>query len=260
MEYQVSVRRFLLTALLPLCGCGYTYYAGQTKPLDEQAASMQVGDDGSVTFAQGRLEVRARAVPQEELNRRFESMSHKGPKSTNPYTFGDSERPKDEIGSGRFTVFYLSVKNYEYPKVLIDPAAIALFADNGRQYWTLSLLQLSNYFRAYAQGYAGNEYIRYRARTDLLNQTLFKKQMVFSGQEADGYLVFRDLHPDVAQLTMVIHGAVTRFDYRDEPVETTDIAYRFGRDIGKLHPDGTISRFNRHSPPPSVSSSSARPQ
>lgn len=230
-----------LGAALPLflltLGCGYSYYAEPMRPLPSQDPRLEVQDDGSVHYTQGRLEVRVRPMTADELNRRFSSASVSGVHSTNPYTYGDAERPEQE-SDDRFTVFLLSVKNYEYPKVYVDPRSIALYADNGREYWALDLLQLTNYYRAYSQGYRGNEYGRYRERTDLLNRTMFPKEMIFSGQELEGFLVFRSLHADVDNLTLTIHGAVTRFDYRDEPVERVDISYRFGREVGKLYPGG----------------------
>ncbi len=228
-----SLPLFLLTTL----GCGYSYYAEPLQPLESQASSLEVQDDGGIHFTQGRLEIRVRPMTEGELNRRFQTASTAGVHSTNPYTFGNAERPEQE-SEDRFTVFLLSVKNYEYPKVLVDPKKIALFSDNGREYWALDILQLTTYFRAYVQGYRGNEYGRFRERQDLLNRTMFPKEMIFSGQELEGFLVFRSLHADVANLTLTIHGAVTRFDYRDEPVETVDISYRFGREVGRLYPGG----------------------
>lgn len=230
-----------LGAALPLflltLGCGYSYYSEPLQPLGSQAPHLEVQDDGGVHFTQGRLEVRVRPMTEDELNRRFQSASVQGVHSTNPYTYGNAERPEQE-SEDRFTVFLLSVKNYEYPKVLIDPMQIALYADNGREYWSLDILQLTNYYRAYAQGYRGNEYGRFRERQDLLNRTMFPKEIIFSGQELEGFLVFRSLHSDVSDLTLTIHGAVTRFDYRDEPVEKVDISYRFGREVGRIYPGG----------------------
>lgn len=238
MSHLTAARNLLLMPLLVLCSCGYAHYAEPMRPLPEQASHMEVHDDGSVLFTQGRLEMQVRPWTEQELNRRFQSMSEAGSKSTNPYTFGDAELPEPET-AGRFTVFYLSVKNYEYPKVEIDPEKIALFADNERQYWALGMKQLTTYFRAYALGYRGNEYSRYRERLDLLTRTMYHKEIIFSGQEVEGYLVFRNLHPDVSSLTLMIHDAVTRFDYRNEPVETVDVSYRFGREIGRVNRDGS---------------------
>ena len=224
------LRALLSIALLPVLGCGYAFYAGPMQPLETQEENMEVQDDGGVHFTQGRLEIRVRAMTDDELNRRFQTESGEGRRSTNPYTYGNTERPKQESG-GRFTVFQVTVKNYEYPKVLIDPAKVSLISDNGREYWALSGLQLTNSFRAYIQGYGGNEYGRFRERQDLLSRTMFPKEMIFSGQEQEGYLVFPQLDRDVEEFTLWIRDMVLRFDFRDAPVEMVDIPYEFQREV-----------------------------
>jgi hypothetical protein len=238
--FNAGMIAFLASACLLLSGCGYHHYAGPLEPANEQAGSLTVADDGSVTYTQGRLEVKLRPVTDEELNRLFARESASGPKSTNPFTYGDTEFFLGKKNRQRFTVFSLSVKNYAYPKVVIEPARVQLVAGNGRQYWSLKAEQLDNYYRIYAIGYRGNEYGRYKARLDLLTRSLFRNGEIFSGQESEGYLVFRTLHPDVKQIEVVIHEAVLRFDYRGEPVETVDISYRFRRDIGRHYHDGTL--------------------
>jgi hypothetical protein len=206
---------------------------------------MVVADDGSVTFAQGRFEVKLRPVTDAELNRQFASHSESGPKSTNPFTYGDTEFSESDGSGKRFSVFHISVKNYAYPKVRIDPARTQLRAEIGRQYWTLSPEQLQSYFRIYVTGFRGNEYARHKERIDLLNRTLFRSEDIFSGQEAEGYLVFPALHHDVAKIEVLIHDAVLRFDYRGEPEETIDISYRFERDVGRVYRDGSRELSSR---------------
>ncbi|MFP6643367.1 MAG: hypothetical protein VCF24_07390 [Candidatus Latescibacterota bacterium] len=237
---NTGVFTFLASASLLVSACGYHHHTGPLEPVSEQEASLTVADDGSVTYTQGRLEVKLRPVTAEELNRLFAGESAAGPKSTNPFTYGDTEFFLGKKNRQRFTVFNLSVKNYAYPKVVIEPARVQLVAGNGRKYWSLNVEQLDNYYRIYATGYRGNEYARYRARLDLLTRTLFQNGEIFSGQESEGYLVFQTLHPDVKQIEVVIHEAVLRFDYRGEPAETVDISYRFQRDIGRRYHDGTL--------------------
>ncbi len=220
--------------------CGYHHFAGPLEPAGEQGPSHVVADDGSVTFVQGRLEIMLRPLSDGELNRQFAPQSGSGPQSTNPYTFGDTRFSRGNPERQRFTVFVLSVKNYAYPKVLIDPARVELKADNGRQYWSLSVDQLDNYYRIYATGYRGNEYGRYKERLDLLRRTMFQNEHVFSGQDSEGLLVFPALHPDVRRVEAVVHGAVLRFDYRDEPVESVDVSYHFHRDVGRRYHDGGL--------------------
>ena len=115
-----------------------------------------------------------------------------------------------------------------------------LRASNGREYWSLSEQQIDTYFRIYAVGYAGNVYIQYKNRLDLVKRTLFRNEDIFSGQEAEGFVVFPVLHHDVRQIQAMIEDAILRFDYRNEPVETLDIGYDFEREVGRRFRNGTV--------------------
>ena len=246
MEFM---RRLLITTVLcflVLTGCGFIYYASPLRPVDQQGPAMDVADDHSVTYSQGRFEVKLRPVTAAELNRQFASHSQSGRSSTNPFTYGDTEFWEGEEGEERFAVFHMSVKNYAYPKVRIDPARTQIRADNGREYWSLNIEQLQNYFRVYIVGFRGNEYARHQERIDLLRRTLFRSEDIFSGQEAEGYLVFPTLHHDVANIEVLVHDAVLRFDFRGQPAETVDIAYRFERDVERVYPDGTQELTSRN--------------
>lgn len=225
---------------LLLQACGYYHYAGVLRPQETQLESMSVADDGSVIFTRDRLEVRLKPMSDEELNRQFATHSQAGPNSTNPYTFGNTKFWGGEPQRPRFTVFRLSVKNYAFPKVKIDPARIVLESESKREYWSLGLQQLDTYYRAYAIGYRGNEYARYQERLDLLRRTLFKNEEVFSGQEVEGFVVFPVLHSDVGKLKVVIKDMVLRFDFRNEPVEAVDVESHFGRDVGRIYRDGKV--------------------
>ncbi len=231
---------FVFLALFFVQSCGYHHYAGPLVPGQQGSESMSVSDDGTVTFVQDRLEVNLKPMTDEELNRQFFNNSQDGPKSTNPYTFGNAVFWASNQEKQRFSVFKLSVKNYAYPKVKIDPSKIVLKASNKRQYWSLNFEQLDTYYRPYAIGYRGNEYSRYQERRDLLRRTMFKSEEIFSGQEAEGFLVFPALHPDVSRVEVEVNDVVLRFDFRNEPVETTNLSYEFVRDIGKIYNDGTI--------------------
>ncbi|HJP33847.1 MAG TPA: hypothetical protein QGF95_25115 [Candidatus Latescibacteria bacterium] len=224
--------------MVVLASCGYLHHAGPLRPVPEQPGAMIVADDGSVTYQKGRFEVKLRPFSDTELNRQFSTESQNGVKSTNPFTYGDVEFKDKE--RQRFIVFSLSVKNYAYPKVRIDPARIVLRASNGREYWSLSERQIDTYFRVYAIGYAGNAYIQYKNRLDLVKRTLFRNEDIFSGQESEGFVVFPVLHHDVRQIEAIVQDAMLRFDYRDEPVEMMDIGYQFERDVGRRYRDGNI--------------------
>jgi len=131
-----------------------------------------------LTFAQDRFEVRLKPMTDEELNRQFFNNSQAGPKSTNPYTFGNTVFWGTDEEKQRFTVFRLGIKNYAYPKVKIDPSKIVVKASNKREYWSLNFEQLDTYYRAYAIGYRGNEYARYQERRDLLRRTMLKDEEI----------------------------------------------------------------------------------
>jgi len=232
----------LLCGLL-VFGCGYRYYSGDLQPADESAQprGTSVADDGTVTYVDQRLEVGLRPMTDEELNRQFAANSSAGARSTNPYTFGTSEYWALQETPKRFTVFRLKVKNYTYPKVQIDPQGIYVASKNGREYASLSFQQMGTYFRTYAIGYRGNEYHEYDERLDILRQTMFPSDPIFSGQEQEGYIVFENFHPDVRDIKVRVENMILRFDFRDEPAEMTDIEYFFSRDIGRIYTDGRIA-------------------
>ncbi len=234
----------MLAGMGIISGCGYQLYTGALRPADEalQEAAVEISDDGTITFARDRLEVSLRPMTDEELNRQFATVSRMGPESTNPYTYGDSKYWDIQKTPRRFTVFRLKVKNYQYPKARLDPLKITIMADNGRKYAALGLRQLKRYYGAYATGYRGNEYARFEKRKDILEQTLYPGDLIFSGQEQEGYVAFQSLHPDVSRITVTIRDMALRFDYREEPVETLDIRFSFERELGRIYPDGTIKR------------------
>lgn len=237
MRKRTLIAIVLMAGLTPF-GCGYKYYAGDLGPVTEQQQSgTRIEDDGSVIFTKDRLEIAIRAVTDAELNRQFAGMSTKGTESENPYTYGDWEDPKTGEKPSRFTVFFLKVKNYAYPKVFLDPSLIVLTSDNGREYRAMTIEDLDDYFLTYATGFAGNLYALYDARVDVLTRTLFKDEMIFSGREQEGYLVFPTLHWDVSKVRLQVPDVVLRYDFRDEPVETESLEYAFSREIGRFYPN-----------------------
>ena len=232
----------LVFALIVLVGCaqfGLRHFAGPILPRPEQhSEQFAVGDDHSITFSQGRLEIELRPLGDEFLNRQLAAYSstkegfYQNPYASNlnPYTYGDWTPPEQDWATKRFEVFNLTVKNYEFPKVLMDPVNISLVADNGRTYNSLQYAAMVEYYLPYSWANAGNLYLSYQERVDILQRTLYKREeYVFSGQEYSGYIAFPPLHHDVAAFEVRIEDVSLRFDYRNEPIETVDIAYRFDR-------------------------------
>ena len=166
-----------------------------------------------------------------QLNRQFANTSTQGAASTNPYTFGNWKPRGERLTPSRFAVFRLKVSNYEYPKVLIDPLKISLTTANQRHYQALSFAQLYEYHQAYWQGRTGQGREQFKDRTELLRRTLYKGDMVFSGQESEGYVVFPVLPDDVKALQVHIADIAVRFNYTDQPSETASIDFSFEREV-----------------------------
>jgi len=241
------MRKLCILTIMFLAGCG-RYFAGPIRPMPEaqQGPHMVVYDDGTVSYSFNRLEISLRPVSDEELNRQFSSQSKAGALSTNPYTYGNWRPMGDDWTPQRFTVFLLKVKNYAYPKVLVDPSKAILVADNGRTYKALGIAELSEYYRAYVLGYAGNFYARYEERKDILKRTLYRGDPLFSGQEQEGYIVFPPLHPDVERFRVVLKDIALRFDYKGDPVDTFELSFRFGREVYRgYHPPSSLRRVSR---------------
>lgn len=230
-------KKLFLTLVLPLFifGCGYHYFAGDLMPQSRsfQTAGMAVRDDGSVAYIHERLEISLRPVTDEELNRRFPEASNEEIKSTNPYTYGNWKDPVTGNTPRRFTVFLLKVKNYTYPKVKIDPAKVKIISKNGREYSSLSLMELEEYYYPYVRGYSGVAYNRFEARKDILRATLYTGDVIFSGQEGEGYVIFPRLHHDVSDIEVWVNDVVLRFNVLGEPIETTDLVFLFHRETYK---------------------------
>ena len=235
-EEAVTMHRFwtLSVFFLLLVGCG-RYFAGPIRPIPEgQESNMTVKDDGSISYIYERLEINLRPITDAELNRQFSAHSKEGAESTNPYTYGDWKPMGDVHTPQRFTVFGVQVKNYTYPKMRVDPYKVEMVSENRRQYSALALETLLGYYRAFAVAQAGNAYVRFSDRKDILRRTLFPdNQMLFSGQEEEGFIVFPKLDDDVKDFSVTLKEVVLRFDYQDAPLEETELTFRFHRELHK---------------------------
>ena len=105
------------------------------RPENRQETYASVEDDGTITAVFNRLEISLRPMADEELNRQFADYSAAGANSKNPYTFGNWKPLGDTYTPPKYTVFSVEVKNYEYPKVHLDPTRITLVSQQaGRAY------------------------------------------------------------------------------------------------------------------------------
>ena len=213
-------------------GCG-RYFPQPLRPTPQQAEGMTVNDDGSVTYALERLAITLRPMTDAELNRQFPQASTGGAAAVNPYTFGDWAPPGDDWTPSRFLVMKLGVANYQFPKVLIDPFKATIKAANNQIYRALSYAELYEYYRAYWQANSGQGRIEFRARTDILKQTMFTDAFIFSGRDEEGYIVFPRLDDEIQRIQVEIADIAIRFNFDNEPVETIDLSVSFEREVLK---------------------------
>lgn len=238
---------FSFAALAFCMGCGHYLVPGKFQPLEVgqqqvvgSGTSMKILDDGTVTFVQNRLEVSVRPMTDEEINRQYPAQSSNahGPTDelpSNPFTYGNWIDGRTGKAPKRLSIFRINIKNYEYPKVKFDPLMVTIESVNGRHYYPWGDYDAEEYFRRYPLAFNGLGYLRYRERRDLYTQGKYPDdEFCFSGQEVEGYVVFSKIHDDVAEVTVVIPQFGLRYNYRNEPVETIDLSFRFKRDIQKV--------------------------
>ena len=243
-----AYQKFSIFAVAALwLGCGHYLVPGRFQPLetaqqqtDVQGSSMKILDDGTVTFVQNRLEVSVRPMSDEELNRQYpaESTNASGPADelpSNPFTYGNWLDPRTGKAPQRLSIFKVSVKNYEYPKVKFDPLTVTIESANGRRYYPWGSYDVEEYFRRFPLAFNGLGRMRYKERTAIYNQAKYPDdEFCFSGQVVEGYVVFSKIHDDVAEIVFVISELGLRYDFRNEPIETIDLRFRFKRDLKKV--------------------------
>ncbi|MBI2503792.1 MAG: hypothetical protein HYW07_11245 [Candidatus Latescibacteria bacterium] len=240
-------RRSWALALALLAGCGYYQIPGRFQPLQVEAqqsatagSRMEVYDDGSVNFILNRLEVSVRPMLDEELNRQFPALSTdgKGPAdelATNAFTFGEWKDPRSGQPPQRFSIFKISVKNYEYPKVKFDPLKTLIHASNGRVYYPWGRYDFEEYFRRFPQAFNGLGYQRLAERRAMVKRSQYPEdEFCFSGQTTEGYVLFPVIHSDVTEITFELPYLGIRYNFRDEAVEQVNLNFRFKRDLRKV--------------------------
>ena len=239
LNYLVSFGAFL--ALSFSSGCFHLpkiEYSSDLIPKEKKSEVYSAGDEGVVSYygLEG-LRIDVQYLDDKTLNQMFPDDSKGGKISTNPYTYGDWVDPNLGYTPNRFTVFRVSVFNYTYPKMLLDPLQAILLTDRGEllESYTVSpraqRKSLEGYYRA-LRGISGNEHHRFSKRIGIVRGTIYgEDELIFKGESYSGLLVFESLHPEVGNVRLIFKNVAYKFDTAGKPIATVDIPFDFRRTI-----------------------------
>ena len=74
------------------------------------------------------------------------------------------------------------------------PGRLTLVSSTSRRtYKTLTFVELVEYYYSQAQAHTGNNYNDYQERRDILRRNLYAADVVFSGHDLAGYVLFPKL-------------------------------------------------------------------
>jgi len=182
-----------------------------------------------------RIEVET--MTDEALNALFPEESGKEELSTNPYTYGNWVDPAYGYTPDRFTTFRVTVYNYTFAKVLLNPLECAVYTDHGDELHAYGIEATSPYgsFEQYykrLRGQSGNEYYRYDQRIGILRSHNYgNNELIFKGEHYGGFIVFDPLPENVKRATLVLREVALRFDAFGRPLEQIDVPFVFDRHI-----------------------------
>ena len=200
-------------------------------------------DEMSVSYDVEGSRVEVTYITDKELNEElFPDDSEKGRLSTNPYTYGNWIDPQVGYTPNRFSVFRITVYNYTFGKMFVDPRKIVMYSDRGETFHPYSVsiaaeVELDKSFETYyksLRGQSGNDFYRFNQRIGLVRGKAYGiDELVFKGDQYDGLIAFDTLHKDVKNVKLVLNDVVLRFDAYDRPADTMNIEFYFDRKIDK---------------------------
>ena len=209
----------------------------------EQDAYYFDPEDSTTVFEHEGFRLKVRYLSDQELNEEYARDTFREP-NLNPFTYGRDRDLDRGYAPPRFSVFRITVINQAYPKVMIDPARMALETDRGGryEYWDVRQRDAANSFEAYymvRRGQGGNEDYYFQQRLGLVREALYRRNtFVYQGESYAGKVVFAPLHPDVREIAITIPGIVLRVDAFDRPTETVDAEFRLRVDQRVSEPGG----------------------
>lgn len=234
----------LLAVLVPaLLSCSVIYppiyqRTSSLTPRGDQGDSYSVGEGSTVSYGLEGLRIDVEHMTDKELNDLFPAESGLGEYSTNPYTHGDYIDPAVGYVRNRFTVFRVTVHNYSFAKVELQPLRSFLTTDRPGEllepYGVLagsSSRNFESYYRS-LRGPSGNEYYRFNMRMGLVRTNNYGVgERIFRGEEYGGFVVFDPLDSEVERIRFNLRDFVLKFNTFGKPLETIDIGFDFDRQI-----------------------------
>jgi len=218
-----------------------THYNSYLVPIAmvEKGGLYRTEEDGSISYAVEGLRVNVKFMTDAELNTLLPEDSNKGEYSTNPYTYGDYVDRDLGYIPNRFTVFKVSVFNYTFAKVQLDPIEAGLLTDRGEEFHAYGIPSTSPYnsFERYyrgLRGQSGNDFYRFEVRMGhVRSHNYAQDQPIFKGENYSGFIAFDPLEPEVQKVRLEMRDFVLKFDEFGTPIETIDVRFDFDRKIEK---------------------------
>ncbi len=241
---RVSTFPNLMTVMvLLLCqGCfifppKMVYMSVLTPRAQDENGLYTLHPDGTLSYDVEGSRIDIRYMTDEELNALFPKESSHGKYSINPYTYGDWVDPNLGYIPNRFTVFKLTVYNYTFAKVSLDPLKALLLTDEGDRLYSYGIEgpvphdSFEKYYMALRRQ-SGNEYYRFNMRMGVVRSHNYAgDQPIFKGENYSGFVVFGPLVENIGKVRLVLKDFVTKFDQFGAPLEKKDIIFDFKRSV-----------------------------
>lgn len=200
----------------------------------------RISEDGvALTYDIEGLQISLRPMTDRELNVKYPEESNKeGRNSTNPYTHGIWVDPNLGYTPPRFMAFEVSVFNFPFAQIRVQPKDALLATDRGNRLETYDINEADNPQRSFERYYAergggkgassGVSRIQFEERMGIVRSSLYRNnEPVFKNDRYQGFLVFDPIDNRVRQVTVTLSRVALKFDVFGDPVETVDIPFRF---------------------------------
>ena len=213
------------------------YISILTPGIPEDSELYTVQPDGTVSYDLEGSRIDIRYMTDEELNALFPEESSRGKYSINPYTYGSWVDPDLGYIPNRFTVFKVTVYNYTFAKVSLDPLRAVILTDKGDRFYGYGIegpVPYESFEKYYMplRRQSGNDYYRYDMRLGTVRSHNYaRNQLIFKGENYSGFIAFEPLDEEVSKARLILRDFVTKFDEFGAPLEERDVIFDFDLDV-----------------------------